>query len=87
MALRHANTARFVFYLAGKYQDATLWLQQAALNPKRAVAYLNLGGAYLKVNRNSEARQAYPKYLALAPNSKSAPDVKRELRALPPTPR
>jgi predicted RNA polymerase sigma factor len=40
----------------------------------------------VKLNRNAEARQAYQKYLELAPNSKVAPDVKKKPDALPPTP-
>jgi len=82
-----ANNVGFAWYRAGKLQDAVLWFQQAiSLDPKRPVAYLNLGDAYAKLNRNAEARRAYNKYLELAPNSKSAVDVKRKLEALPSTP-
>jgi len=34
----------------------------------------------------AEARKDYEKYLELAPDSKSAPDVKKKLDALPPSP-
>jgi tetratricopeptide (TPR) repeat protein len=51
------------------------------IDPKRAVAYLNLGDVYVKLNRIVEARQAYTKYLELVPDSKSAPDVKKQLNA------
>jgi len=37
---------------------------------------LELGDAYAKLNRNTDARRTYAKYLELASNSKAAPDVK-----------
>ncbi len=60
------------------------WLKTTVgIDPKRAVAYLNLGDALVKLNHNAEAGEAYRKYLELAPDSKSAPDVKKKLEALP----
>jgi tetratricopeptide (TPR) repeat protein len=47
------------------------------IDPNRALAYLNRGDALTKLSRSAEARQAYSKYLELAPDSKSAPDVKK----------
>jgi hypothetical protein len=38
------------------------------------------------LNRNTEALQAYAKYLELAPNSKATPDVKKKLESLPLSP-
>jgi len=82
-----ANNAGFAYYKMGKYEESIRWLKAAIEDdPKRAVAYLNLGDAYAKLNRNVEARQAYAKYLELAPNSKAAPVVKKKLDSLPPTP-
>lgn len=82
-----ANNVGFAWYRAGKVQDSVLWFQQAvSLDPMRAVAYLNLGDAYGKLNNNAGARRAYTKYLELAPSSKSAPDVKKKLDALPKSP-
>jgi len=82
-----ANNAGFAFYRLGKYEESIAWLKKAIeLDPKRAVAYLNLGDTYAIVQRNAEAREAYKKYLELAPNSKAAPDVKKKLDALPPSP-
>jgi len=70
-----------------RYEESVNWCERAIeIDPKRAVAYVNLGDAYVKLNRNAEARRAYTKYLELAPNSKSAPDVKKKLDALPPSP-
>ncbi len=82
-----ANNAGFAYYKQGRIQDSLYWFNKAIeIEPKRAVAYLNLGDALVKLNRNAEARHAYQKYLELAPDSKSAPDVKKKLDALPPMP-
>ncbi len=54
------------------------------LAPTRVVAYINLGDAYVKLDRRSEAKQAYDKYLELAPNSREAADVAAKLKALAP---
>lgn len=78
-----ANNVGFAWYRAGKLRDAVLWFQQTvSLDPKRAVAYLNLGDAYAKLGRTPDAREAYTKYLELAPDSKSASIVKTKLDAL-----
>jgi hypothetical protein len=79
----YANNVGFALYKAEQYQTAVDWLKIAiGIDPKRAVAYLNLGDAFAKLNRNAEVRQAYTKYLELAPNSNAAPDVKKKLEAL-----
>jgi hypothetical protein len=83
----YSSNAGFALYQTKKYEAAVEWLKKAVdIDPKRAVAYLNLGDAYAKLKRNAEAREAYSKYLELAPQSKSAPDVKKKLAALPPSP-
>ncbi len=80
----YANNAGFAFFRLGKLDDAVKWyLQTVALDPKRAVAYLNLGDAYLGLQKTAEAKTAFEKFLELAPNSKSAPDVREKLKALP----
>lgn len=82
----YANNTGFACYELGKYQESLLWLEKTvSIDPKRAVAYFNLGDAYAKLRRNSQARQAYTKYLELAPDSKSAPSIKKKLAALPPS--
>ena len=68
----------------GQYEDAVKWFQKAiAFDPKRAVAYLNLGDAYFDQQKKAEAKDAYGKYLALAPNSKTAPAVRDKMKLLP----
>lgn len=79
-----ANNAGFAYYKMEKYDQAVSWLRVAtAADPRRAVAYLNLGDACGKLGLNAEAREAYKKYLELAPDSKSAAEVIRKLNALP----
>jgi len=81
----YANNAGFAYYQLGKYEESVLWLEKTiSIDPNRAVAYLNLGDAYAKRKRYAKARQAYTKYLELAPDSKSAPKVKKKLANLSP---
>jgi hypothetical protein len=83
----YANNAGFAYYMEQKYDMAVYWLQKTVeLDPNRAVAYLNLGDALVKLNRSTEARDTYQKFLELAPESKSASSVKKKLAALPPPP-
>ena len=83
----YANNLGFAYYKMGKYEEAVKYLKETIdCDSTRAVAYLNLADTYVKLKRNAEARQAYAKYLELAPDSKSAPDVKKKLDALPPSP-
>ncbi len=79
------NNAGFALYRSQKYDEAVTWFQRAiVLDSKRAVAYLNLGDAYFKLNRSPEARQAYEKYLELAPSGRAAAEVREKLKALGP---
>lgn len=83
----YTNNLGFAYYKMGKYEEAVKYFKETVnCDSARAVAYLNLGDAYAMLSRNAEARQAYTKYLALAPDSKSAPEVKKKLNALPPSP-
>ncbi len=40
--------------------------------PRRAVAYLNLGDAYVKLGRKPDTKKAFEKFLEIQPTSKSA---------------
>ncbi len=83
-----ANNVGFAYYKLGDYDNAVTWLYKTTeIDPNRAVAYLNLGDALVKLNQHREphAREAYKKYLELAPDSKLAPEVKKKLAALPPS--
>jgi len=83
----YVNNLGYAYFKLEMYDAAVLCFRQAIqIDPKRAVAYLNLGEALAKLSRNAEAREAYQKYLELAPDSKSAAEVKKKLEALPPAP-
>jgi len=78
-----ANNAGFAYYRLNQFDEAVKWLQQAiVLDPKRAIAYVNLGDAFAALQKNAEARAAYEKFLALSPDSKSAPYVREKLKSL-----
>jgi tetratricopeptide (TPR) repeat protein len=80
-----SNNAGFVLYKTQKYSDSLVWFQKAiASDPNRAVAYLNLADACAKLRRSADARQNYQKFLDLAPNSKSAAEVKAKIATLTP---
>jgi peptidoglycan/xylan/chitin deacetylase (PgdA/CDA1 family)/tetratricopeptide (TPR) repeat protein len=78
-----ANNAGFALFQLGEYEQAIHWLQQAiAIDPNRAIAYANLGDACVKAGHNAQAKQAYEKFLELAPAAKSAAYVKDKLKSL-----
>jgi tetratricopeptide (TPR) repeat protein len=59
-----------------RYQDATLW------NDGNAEAWLKLGKAEEKMKDLKAAKDAYAKYLELAPDAKEAAAVRKKLQAL-----
>lgn len=61
---------------AYRYQDATLW------NEGNAEAWLKLGRAEEKLKDAKAAKDAYTKYLELAPDAKDAAAVLKKLPAL-----
>ena len=71
----HLKTGK---YKAAQYrfQEATKW------NPGLAEAYLMLGEAEEKLRNKVEAKQAYGKYLELAPEAKDAAAVKKKMEKL-----
>jgi tetratricopeptide (TPR) repeat protein len=56
-----------------RFTEATKW------NPTLAEAYLRLGEAQEKFKDRKAAKEAYSKYLALAPDSKNAAEIKKKL--------
>jgi tetratricopeptide (TPR) repeat protein len=56
-----------------RFREATKW------NPNYAEAYLRLGDSEEKMKDPKAAREAYAKYLELAPDSKEAASVKKKL--------
>lgn len=61
---------------ANRFKEATMW------NPTLAEAFLRLGEADEKRHDRDGAKQAYSKYLEVAPDSKHAADVKKKLAKL-----
>jgi tetratricopeptide (TPR) repeat protein len=61
---------------SNRFKEATLW------NPTLAEAFLRLGEADEKRHDRDGAKQAYSKFLEVAPDSKRAPEVKKKLAKL-----
>jgi outer membrane protein assembly factor BamD (BamD/ComL family) len=61
---------------AGRFREATKW------NDGNADAWLRLGDAAEKMKDPKAAREAWEKYLQLAPDAKNAAEVKKKLSNL-----
>lgn len=60
-----------------RYLEATRW------NPTLAEAFLKLGQAREKLKDDTGAKEAYEKYLTLAPDAKEAGSIRKKLNADP----
>ncbi len=58
---------------ANRYKRATCW------DPSSAEAFLKLGEAEEKMKDLDGAREAYTKYLALAPDAKNSAEIKKKV--------
>jgi tetratricopeptide (TPR) repeat protein len=63
---------------ARRYRDATRW------DPTSAQAFLRLAQSEEKLKNAQAAREAYAKYLELAPDSKDAESIRKRLEKLEP---
>ena len=71
------------YFRKGSYRAAARRFQEAAKwNPGYAEAYLRLGEAQEKLKDRKAAREAYSKFLELAPDHKRADEIKRRLPRL-----
>jgi tetratricopeptide (TPR) repeat protein len=61
---------------ASRFREATKW------NDGNADAWLRLGDAEEKMKDSASAREAWQKYLQLAPQAKNAAEVKKKLERL-----
>lgn len=61
---------------AGRYREATRW------NGNSSEAWKHLGEASEKLRNFPAAREAYSKYLSLAPDAKDASQIKKKLAKL-----
>jgi tetratricopeptide (TPR) repeat protein len=63
---------------ANRYRSATCW------DPSSAEAFLKLGEADEKLHNSNGEREAFEKYLSLAPQAKNAAEIKKKIAKLPP---
>ena len=83
-AKKNVDTGDFYFKksnyhaAANRYKEATCW------DGSLAEAFLKLGEVQEKMHNRGEARDAYQKYLTLAPDAKNAAEIKKRLAKLPP---
>jgi tetratricopeptide (TPR) repeat protein len=61
---------------ASRYDEATKW------NDGNAEAWMRLGETQEKRSNPKAAREAYEKYLELAPDAKNAPEIRKRLAKL-----
>jgi tetratricopeptide (TPR) repeat protein len=67
----------------GRNADAVAWARKAIdVNPKLAQAFVLLGGAEQQLGHAQQARDAYNRYLELAPNGEHAQDIRALLPSL-----
>jgi len=79
---KELRTGNFYFHkgnfkaAANRFREATRW------DPNFAEAYFRLAEAEEKLKDKKAAREAYARYLEIAPEGKEAPAVKRKLAGL-----
>ena len=68
------------YFKKGNFKAASLRFREATKwNPQSAQAHLRLGNALEKSKDMKGAREAYAKYLELAPDAKNAAEIKKKL--------
>jgi Flp pilus assembly protein TadD len=68
------------YFKKGNYKAATSRFHEATLwNPTFAEAFLRLGESEDKLHDKKAAREAYQKFVALAPDDKQAEGIKKKL--------
>ena len=68
------------YFKKGNFKAASLRFREATKwNPQSAQAFLRLGNALEKSKDMKGAREAYSKYLELAPDAKNAAEIKKKL--------
>jgi len=79
-------TAGLFYFKKSNYRAAARRFEEASKwDPGSAEAFLRLGEADEKLRNRDGAREAYTKYLELAPEAKNAAEVKKKLAKLPPS--
>jgi len=68
------------YFKKGSYKAAALRFREATRwNPNFARAWLRLGEAREKLNDDKAAREAYARFLELAPKDRRAPEIRNKL--------
>ncbi|MCS7315487.1 MAG: tetratricopeptide repeat protein [Bryobacteraceae bacterium] len=71
------------YFKKGSYRAAALRFREATRwNPKWAEAWLRLGEAQEKLGDKKAAREAYEKFLELAPGHRRAAEVRKKLAGM-----
>ncbi len=84
-AERNINAGNF-YFKKGSYRAAARRFEEASKwDPGSAEAFLKLGEADEKLRNRAGAREAYTKYLELAPEAKNAAEIKKKLAKFPPS--
>ena len=79
-------TAGNFYFKKGNYRAAARRFEEASKwDPGSAEAFLKLGEADEKLRNRAGAREAYTKYLELAPEAKNAAEIKKKLAKFPPS--
>jgi tetratricopeptide (TPR) repeat protein len=72
------------YFKKGSYKAAALRFREASKwNPGMAEAWLRLGETEEKLKDRTAAREAYAKYVELAPDDKRAPEIRKKLAKKP----
>ncbi len=82
-AERNVTAGNFYFKKGNYRAAAKRYLEATRWNPTEADAFLKLGESDEKAHDFPAAREAYSKYLALAPDAKNAVEIKKKIVKLP----
>lgn len=82
-AEKEVQTGEFYFKKGSYKAAASRFLEATKWNPGYAEAYFHLGEAEEKLRDQKAAREAWSKFLELAPEDKRADEVKKKLAAHP----
>ncbi len=82
-AARNISAGNFYFKKSKYRAAARRYLEATRWDPNSAEAFLRLGESDEKLKDYAGAREAYTKYLALAPDSKIADQIKKKIAKWP----
>jgi tetratricopeptide (TPR) repeat protein len=83
-ATRNITAGNFYFKKGNFRAAANRFKRAVCWDPSSTEAFLKLGESDEKLRDRDGAREAYEKYLALAPDAKNASEIKKKLAKYPP---